>query len=218
MMHKHTIDLLERLLLATEESRIQWAEVPGKTAYSYMAGEFVVLVDVNAERTTFRLTDAKGRTLEQADTDALMAEKLGTGTLASAAVKNIHAMAKRQAMGTDTAIASVMEHLQGLDPAEDSVAPAAAQTAEPVAEPAPDGEDIAIEGEAESPAVIDTDLDAKDGLEENFQTPDQPIEPPMDAPQIVEDLPDAPRVEAAEAPQKKQKRKRSLFNPFGRKK
>jgi hypothetical protein len=214
MMHKHTIDLLERLFAATEESRIQWAEVPGKTAYSYRAGEFVVLVDVNAERTTFRLTDAKGRTLEQADTEALLAEKLGTGMLARDAVKNIHAMAKRQAMGTDTAIASVMEHLQGLDATDDSAVPPVAQTSEPATEISPGHEDLAGENEAESPA----DAVTQDVLEENFQTPDQPIEPPMEALQMVEDLPEASIVEVQEPPQKKQKRKRSLFNPFGRKK
>ncbi len=196
-MHKHTIDLLEKMLNASEAGRISWAEVPGKTAFSYLAGEFVVLVDDGAERTSFRLTDSKGRSLEQAGTDDLAAVNLGTGATGLSAVQSIHAIAKRQTMGTDQAIASVMEHLQGLG------AEAPAAVVEDVPE-VPVDEVAVVEEIAPEPEP--------DMLEENFQT-----EEGLQA--AIEDVHEAyeepPVVEEQLPPVKEKKRKRSLLNPFG---
>ncbi len=224
MMHKHTVDLLERLLAATQNDRIKWTEVPGKTAYSYLAGDFVVLIDTNTERTSFRLSDAKGRSLEQADTDDLNAASLKNGNTALSAVHSIHAIAKRQAMGTDEAIASVLGHLQHLDLNDEAKA-----TEEANHEPKDLGHEISSEDEAVADVISPSDggteiaetpeaesQDTEATLAENAE--DEPVEG------IAEDHPveesPAPVVEEAspEPTIKIKKKKRSLLNPFGGKK
>jgi len=114
-MHEQTLALLERLLAATRENRIQWSEVTGKTAFSYRAGDYVLVIDANNARASFRLSDGHGRTLDEADESDLNSAPLAFGGTALDAVHEMHAVAKRQAIGTDTAIASVMEHLQSLE-------------------------------------------------------------------------------------------------------
>lgn len=218
-MHKHTIDLLERLLVASEEGRIQWTEVAGKTAYSYLAGDFVVLIDANAERTTFRLTDAQGRSLEQAGVDDLAAATLGTGISALSAVQSVHAIARRQAMGTDTAIASVLDHLQGLseNPAQDPQPAPAAPKPEAAQE-----EDATAEPESHSDDAIAAEAKAQDGVAAQDNIEPDVDEAEISAPEIapVHDLPVetfAPASEPDDAHPTKhdKKRKRSLLNPFG---
>ena len=153
-MHKQTLDLLERLLAATQENRIQWTEVTGKTAFSYMAGDYVLVIDANSARASFRLSDGHGRTLDEADESDLNSAQLASGGTALDAVRKMHAIAKRQATGTDTAIASVMEHLQSLE----STKGGAKNEAEPVqearqAEPEDHKEASASSGDGEAEAV-----------------------------------------------------------------
>jgi len=210
-MHKHTIDLLERLLAATEDDRIKWEEVPGKTAFSYLAGEFVVLVDAASEAGAFRLHDAKGRSLEQAGMEDLAAVNLGSGVTALSAMQRICDIAKRQTMGTDEAIASVLEHLQNLD--------GEGEEAKKAENPAPF--ELADEGETFmeelAPKVEEDHGSARRETSENIEieeeiTADEPHEGAMEAP--VHPDHETP----LKAPQKKKNRKRSLFNFFGQKK
>ncbi len=207
-MHKHTVDLLERLFDASEEGRIKWAEVPGKTAYSYLAGDFIVLIDATAEHTIFRLSDAKGKSLEQAGTDDLLAANLASGATALSAVLNIHAIAKRQTMGTDEAIASVLGHLQNLS--ADGEAGAIEET--PAAEDNDEANNITDEvGETDygsQPAEVShQDLAITEPADEIGEEP------------AVEELPVLLTEEIIpEAAQKAKQKKRSLFSPFGNKK
>ncbi|MDQ7019144.1 MAG: hypothetical protein Q9M33_08260 [Robiginitomaculum sp.] len=207
-MHKHTIDLLKRLLVATEEERLKWQEVPGKTAFSYLAGEYVVLVD--AKQASFRLTDSKGRSLEQADKEALSAADLGTGILAIDAIERICAIARRQALGTDEAIAAVMQHLENLgevnDEAETEVGnpPAGSSNDEP-----PFLEELAARVEEGHPAEPEPEP-ASDLVENKEKS--------MDNVQYEEALLPGRQDVGAPPPKKKKKRKRSRFSLFGRKK
>ena len=113
-MHKQTLILLERLLAASQDDRIKWTEVTGKTAFSYVAGDYVLVIDAGDGRALFRLSDDRGRTLEEAGEDDLRAAQLAGGGTALDAVREMHAIAKRQTSGVDTAIATVLEHLQTL--------------------------------------------------------------------------------------------------------
>ncbi len=113
-MHKQTLILLERLLAASQGDRIKWTEVTGKTAFSYVAGDYVLVIDAADGRALFRLSDDRGRTLEEAGEDDLRAAQLAGGGTALDAVREMHAIAKRQTSGVDTAIATVLEHLQSL--------------------------------------------------------------------------------------------------------
>ncbi len=208
-MHKHTIDLLERLLLATEEGRVEWAEVPGKTAFSYLAGDFVILVDSNAERASFCLSDAKGRALEQAGVDDLAAVNLASGSSALSAISSIHAIAKRRAMGTDQAITSVLEHLQGLGGVSGQ-APAPDATVEgpqPLDQEAEEGPvQIAIEAETRADESMAAD-------EEN--TDDPPMTAEFTSAEEVEEISVSKETDENQPIKEKKKRKRSLLHPFG---
>jgi hypothetical protein len=221
-MHTHTIDLLERLLGASEDGRITWAEVPGKTAYSYLAGEYVVLIDADCEGAAFRLSDTKGRALEEAGIDDLAAVNLGSGASALSVVQRMHEIAKRQTMGTDAAIASVITHLQDLegDEVQNDGPQVEAEGAEvpPVGDTQPVSEDVeraheddaAPESEAipEDEAVMMLQSEAtQDALPET----DIPMEE-MEPEHGHED------VASASVKTEKKRKKRSLFNPFGRKK
>ena len=220
-MHTHTIDLLERLLGASEDRRITWAEVPGKTAYSYLAGEYVVLIDADCEGTTFRLSDARGRALEEAGIDDLAAVNLSSGASALSAVQRMHEIAKRQTMGTDQAIAAMITHLQDLegDKIQSGGTPTEAEgTKMPTSEEGQLGvkdAESAYEGEAapEPDSSVHEDESVM-MLQSEAQQEDFPeIEAPMEAMEF------AHTDEAvASAPKARTRKKRSLFNPFGRKK
>ncbi|PHS25833.1 MAG: hypothetical protein COA85_06570 [Robiginitomaculum sp.] len=212
-MHKHTIDLLKRLLAATEEERLEWQEVPGKTAFSYLAGDFVVLVDADEEHASFRLTDSKGRTLEQA-ANASLNVSLGTSGDHSAltAVKRIHAIAKRQAMGTDAAIASVLEHLQNLGEVDGE---AEKETAEAPSELPSDEpslmEELAsgVEEESEGEPGHDDARDEQGVAEFEGHGEIEQSENPEASGHVLSEPDLATEVKT------EKKRKRSLFNPFG---
>jgi len=207
-MHKHTIDLLKRLLAATEEERLKWQEVPGKTAFSYLAGDYVVLVDADEEQASFRLNDAKGRSLEQAGKEELAAADLGSGAFALSAVQRICVIARRQTLGTDEAIASVMEHLQNLDegngeaPKEEIQVPA-----EPSHDEPPFMEELAPKAEEKNEPEPNQTSEPVEVDEETAM--DAPHEEALELPVHIDHEP------ALELPKKEKKRKRSLFNPFG---
>jgi hypothetical protein len=214
-MHKHTIDLLKRLLAATEEERLKWQEVPGKTAFSYLAGDFVVLVDADEEQASFRLNDAKGRSLEQAGKEELATADLGSGAFALSAVQRICVIARRQTLGTDEAIASVMEHLQNLGEGNDETPKEEAQKeeveapSEPSHDEPPFMEELAPEAEKESepePSQTSDHVEIKEEM-----TTDERHEEALEPPAPTNHEP------TREVPKKKKKPKRSLFNLFGRK-
>ncbi len=208
-MHKHTIDLLKRLLAATEEERLKWQEVPGKTAFSYLAGDFVVLVDADEDQASFRLTDSNGRVLEQADKEALGAADIGSSILALDAIERICAIARRQALGTDEAITAVMQHLETLGKGNDEAETApVTPPVEATSDEPPFLEELAApKAEEEHPAEPEL---ASDQLESKEQNTDdaQHSEPIMLDRQTVQSPP----------AKKQKKRKRSLLNFFGRKK
>jgi hypothetical protein len=219
-MHMHTIDLLERLLGASEDGRITWAEVPGKTAYSYLAGGYVVLIDSGSEGTAFRLSDTKGRALEEAGIDDLAAVNLGSGASALSAVQRMHEIAKRQTMGTDEAIAAVITHLQDLegDEVQSDGPQGEAEGAEthPAEEVQSVAEDVesAHEGEAapESEAIPEDEA----VMMLQSEVPQEAL-PETDIP--MEAMEPAYSDETvASGPKAKTRKKRSLLNPFGRKK
>ncbi len=149
-MHKQTLNLLERLLAATQENRIQWTEVTGKTAFSYMAGEYVLVIDAGNDRASFRLSDEQGRTLDEANESDLQAAQLANGNTALDAVREMHAIAKRQNSGADSAIASVLEHLQSLGVVEER-AKSADGSESSGAEAGPDAGEVGAAEAAEEP-------------------------------------------------------------------
>lgn len=210
-MHHNTGNLLEQLLDATINGRIEWAEIAGTTAYDYRAGDFTVKIDAGDDHASFLLTDADGNALEAAQSDALAAIILNNGSTALSSVKDIHAIAVRTASGTETAIAAVIAHIQGLG--HENTISAEDMTSQT---DAPDTSNYAVEHndqhvnqgedtEAENAAYTEAEAEIEEvGPEESG---------PYEEAQISEQS--AP-LEESTAPS--QKKKRGGFSLFGKKK
>ncbi len=216
MMHEHTVNLLDQLLAATQNGRIEWKEEEGKGGYNYLAGDVTVEIDANADGASFCLTDTKGKTVESAKADELSAATLTAGGTALSAVKAIHAIAARQNSGADNAISSVLDHLQGLDAGDDE---------QDAAEEATVKEDQAETAEEETSAEEAPEIDSGEVSEEVTGSDDDAHQEsaPMET-AAEEDVPPfeeggaviEPLIE--EAPAGKKKKKKGGFSLFGKKK
>jgi 2-C-methyl-D-erythritol 4-phosphate cytidylyltransferase len=107
-MHEHTKRLIDRVHAQTMAGQIEWVEGSGRNAFSFEADGFHVVVTANAATASISITDADGRELETLDEEALNQVTSPSGRDYEALVREIHAAARRMALGTDDAIDRIL--------------------------------------------------------------------------------------------------------------
>ncbi|MGD2131346.1 MAG: hypothetical protein PVI23_01040 [Maricaulaceae bacterium] len=107
-MHQLTQRLIDRIHAQTENGQIRWREGASKSAFAFEADDYNVVVDANPSTVTLLITDGDGRELETLDEEDLSAVSSPGGRDYEAIVRDIHANARRVAMGTDDAIERIL--------------------------------------------------------------------------------------------------------------
>ncbi len=110
-MHELTRKLIDRVAALTDGSKIAWQDGPGQNAYSFEADGFAVVVDSANAGPMLVVSDGEGRELEALSGEELSEHRNGEGRDYETVVRDMHASARRAALGTDEAIARILDVL-----------------------------------------------------------------------------------------------------------
>ncbi len=110
-MHDLTRELIDRLATLTREGRIPWVEGPGQNAFGFEADGYAVSVDAAPSGPMIVVADSEGRELEALTGEELSESRNAEGLDYETVVREMHASARRAALGTDEAIKRILTTL-----------------------------------------------------------------------------------------------------------
>lgn len=118
MIHALTKQLIDRLATLSAEGRVEWTPGPSQNAFAFEAEGYSVVVEDVASGAMLVVSDGEGRELEALSADDLAEVRAPGGNDYETVVREMHAAARRAALGTDEAIGRILRNLDGEEPRE----------------------------------------------------------------------------------------------------
>lgn len=110
-MHDLTKRLIDRVHAQTLSGEVPWAETGEKNAFAFEADGYNITVEATGSTAAITVADSDGRALETVDEEELAAITGPGGRDYESIVREVHAQARRVALGTDDAIERILRAL-----------------------------------------------------------------------------------------------------------